>query len=1013
MAVARTWHVRLLGAASLDGVGVDGKDLERKAAALLAYVSLEGPTPRTKLAGLLWPDADEKQARTNLRQLLFRLRPFAGLLVAGDVLRLGPRASVDVAVLRDWVSEGEHHRVAQASAAGSCDLLAGLDYDDCADLHEWVLAQRQHVLDLLCDSLEAEAERLEGTAAYRDALPLARRLADLDPVSEAGYRRLMRLHSLTGDRSAALEVYRRCRAALADALGIEPLPLTVELATAIEQGHLPTPVTLPVPIGVFVGRQEELDELADRLADPALRLLTLVGPGGVGKTRLAVEAAARNVERFGDGAHFVSLAPLTSVEQLVPAVADALGFSFYSQQEPGLQLVNYLCDKELLLVLDNFEHLRDGVGFVSEMRERAPQVKMLVTSRERLQLDGEWVYPVAGLGVPDAAPNDRVSIAPAVRLFIERARQAVPGYHLDPPHASAVARICRMVQGMPLAIELAAPWIWALSPDEIADRIEANLDLLATSDQQLPERHRSLGAAFTYSWDLLTDPEQEAFAKLSVFRGGFDREAADAVTGASMATLLSLVSRSLLTRSANGRFELHELLRQFGRERLDGRQRLRGSVERSHGTYYLRLLRDEDSPPISGRRDPFRRVDEELDNVLAAWKWAASAADAEEILSSDAQLKVYFELRGRAHEGVQVFDRAIDCLDDDDPHQRRARGCLLADRGWLYYLLGKYAEAATSAEEALTRLRPIQEHRGLGVALSTLGNAALSTGDYEEARLHFVEALTVANAEGHEGRITRVHGNLALVEHELGHYAEADRQYQAVLRRSLDADDHHAVVKSRLNLGTLRLDTGLLEEARRLFEEGLDLATAIKDEYLRPVFLSNLAAVALKSGDHHEARAICDEALALARACGDESVASSISTHAGRASVALGEHARAQDELEHALVTARSIGRLPKVLYAIVGFAELEAARGALEQAASLLALVVHHPATAPDSRERAEALLPDLLDRLAPNAAARATTWGRMAITGAEELVVRRVGVQDGPLDRRDDVDTESLDGR
>ena len=335
-----------------------------------------------------------------------------------------------------------------------------------------------------------------------------------------------------------------------------------EHKTTAVRGH-----NLPAQATSFVGRQEELGEIAGLLADPRCRLLVLVGPGGIGKTRLAIEAAAALLGDFADGVYFVPLQSVAAPEFIGPAVAQAIGFSFYGSDDPREQLFDYLRDRRMLLVVDNVEHLLPGGELLAELLARAPHVKLLVTSREVLGLREEWVRPVRGLAFPPgegAAPAGSYS---AVQLFAERARQVNASFSLE-REAGCAAEISRLVEGMPLAIELAAAWLRALPCAEVAREIQGSLDFLTTTLRNVPERHRNVRAVFEQTWNRLPAAEQEVFRRLSVFRGGLTREAAGAVAGADLPTLQSLVDRALLSVSPAGRYEIHELLRQFAAERL-------------------------------------------------------------------------------------------------------------------------------------------------------------------------------------------------------------------------------------------------------------------------------------------------------------------------------------------------------------------------------------------------------------------------------------------------------------
>jgi predicted ATPase len=330
----------------------------------------------------------------------------------------------------------------------------------------------------------------------------------------------------------------------------------------------------------------------DRMLDESdCRLLTLVGPGGVGKTRLALEAAARRIDRYQHGVHFVPLVGVPAPDLLAAAVAESLQFqvdSAHSAVPAGDQLVDYLRERATLLVLDNFEHLLDARDLLTELIEQAPRVDLLTTSRERLQVQSEWVLDLEGLELGNG--NGHAGESAAVRLFVDRARQVDNGYTLSEQERPHVERLCRLVNGMPLGIELAAAWASTLPCSEIADEIERNLGFLETTMHDVPQRHRSLRAAFDQSWRLLLDDERRVFSQLAVFRGSFARDAAAAVARAGLTELHGLVSKSLVRRAELGRFELHELLRQYAAERLAAEHVELAEARERHARFYLGMV---------------------------------------------------------------------------------------------------------------------------------------------------------------------------------------------------------------------------------------------------------------------------------------------------------------------------------------------------------------------------------------------------------------------------------------
>jgi predicted ATPase/class 3 adenylate cyclase/tetratricopeptide (TPR) repeat protein len=729
---------------------------------------------------------------------------------------------------------------------------------------------------------------------------------------------------------------------------------------------------LPSPRTSFVGRREELDEIDRRLEEPDCRLLTLVGPGGIGKTRLALEAAARRLDRYAHGVHFVPLAPVSAPDFLAPAVADALQFpidaahSGFSAQD---QLIDYLSERSTLLVLDNFEHLVEGAGLITALIERAPSVEILTTSRERLNVQSEWVLDVEGLAV---SGNGNGRADGAVRLFVERARQVDPGFELTDEEHAHVARICRLVGGMPLGIELAAAWVSVLPPAEIADEIERTIGFLETSMRDVPERHRSLRAAFDHSWRLLSDEQRSCFEQLSVFRGSFTREAAGDVAGASLGLLSGLVSKSLVRRLDLGRYELHELLRQYAVERLGEEGDSVTEVRERHARYYVGRLADRHEaffgPRMSDARDELRR---DIPNLRAAAEWAVTSWPDDDACGALDALTGFFTVHSWP-EGLETFESLAALLGYSpeagvDP---TAASSILLDalaRQVSFAATLGYDEAQDSLGRALLpELRSRGLDRDVALCLEALGTNACYLDAYPEAVTLLEEAVAVAASVGDQWAELGSRqwlGFTTLLQDDLDATRAA---FEASHRLAVEMDQPLALAFALSKLG-------LLSDASRDYARAIDMHTeanayfdAVGERGGAGYALSRASVSAYCLGDYEEALRYGEAGYTAFADVNHRWGMIGAACRVGFALAALGDHDRARERLSWALGRARATEAMSLALLALSGVGVLLARQGEERRAAELLAFVLGYPGFPPfyfitshPELERLEAELP------------------------------------------------------
>jgi predicted ATPase/DNA-binding CsgD family transcriptional regulator len=742
---------------------------------------------------------------------------------------------------------------------------------------------------------------------------------------------------------------------------------------------------LPRQLTRFVGRERELAEIKGLLAETTCSLLSLVGPGGIGKTRLAVQVASEMSEAFADGVYFVDLNAVQSVTFLVSAMMDALNPPSLAH-EGQEALLNYLRDKEMLWVLDSFDQCLAGGGemLLTAILSAVPGVKFLVTSREALNLQEEWLFHVPGLPFPESGRGDDLEAYAAVQLFVERARRVRRGFS-PVDEQEGVLRICQLVEGMPLAIELAASWVKTLKCMAIADEIQRNLDFLTTHLRNVPQRHRSMRAALDYSWKSLTPEEQTVFSRLAVFRGGFRRHAAEQVAGASLVTLSTFVDKSLLRWEPDGRrYKVHELLRQYAQEQLEGTAEEADRVRDLHCIYYTDFIHER-TADIQGieQQGAVREIAAEIENVRTAWRWAIEKEKVEAIQKSAVTLQLFYDLQGHFLESATAFEMAVESLDrlQPDPATAFSLAHVLLQLGWIYIRLGRLEEAeavvARSREfyHELDRLPPPGFATDPLIALGILANIR---GDYGEATglAHEARRLHETRADNH---------NLQIVFYVLANAAFAQGEYQA-------AQDHawraYAVTQATGNrwfmayvvseLGHVARTLGDYDQACQHYQASYAIKEELDDPEGMAVALNHLAKTESLQGNYQGARELFQRSLAIYREINDRGGLAASLNGLGDTARALGDLSAAGQYLHEALQITTEMQFTSLSLAVLTGLGELLLDAGRPEQAAELLSCALHHPASDQETRDRALACLARVQANLAPEPLAAALDRGQ-----------------------------------
>ncbi|MCE7982873.1 MAG: hypothetical protein DYG89_16950 [Caldilinea sp. CFX5] len=1027
----------LLGTPKLlrDGKVVSGF-ITRKAEALFYYLAItERPHTRAALATLLWPEMSEQNARKNLRDVIASLRKLVGdhLLISHQTVAMDLTQScwVDVAELSKVLTDPRNAALDDLREAVGLyhgEFLEGFYIVHASPFDEWTRQKREEYHTLVLNGLHLLADRYLAAGEYDPGLTATRRLLLLDPWNEEAHRKQMILLALTGQRSAALAQYQSCVQILADELRVEPMPETTALYRQMRDGEpleallaLPTqaearrrlgtnatvavapmvpaptlPHNLPRQLTPLVGRFHESLVVYNKVLDPAYPLVTIVGEGGVGKTRLALRVAhaiaeglppgqseeggrrgargalhpfqtAGNGGRaplFVDGVWFVPLAGLAAdgnvVEQIAEAIATVLDLDLADGAQLKSQLFARIAGKQLLLILDNFEQLGAGVGFLVELLHSCYHLKLLVTSRHRLNLQAEFVYRLEGLTAPDPVEetdwaNQSLLDFDSIQLFLERANRTSPGFTLTAENQRHVLAICQFVEGLPLGIELAAALVEHHDVAVVAQQLTNNYAFLAANLADLAPRHRSMSRVLDYSWQLLTPAEAQILAQCAVFHGGFSLEAATAITGATLLQLESLVHQSLLRYADDARFALHELVQRFAAEQLDRLPAQKRLVLNRFYAYYLNLLYTNQSL-LPEQRQLAVALRLEFDNIRSAWLLAVAANDVTALAKGLDGLMLCSELMGRYKAGETLIRHARQWCEeqrtavaDEQPAIHHLLARLRLAQGYLSYKLGNLGDAAVSFERALEEGRRRQDPLLLaeghfrvmalwlargnyraalavggealqwarqgesstleGNILTHMGIAAGRLGAHEAAQDRFMHALQLAQRRGAKEAEATVLLHWGELYEQAGNFAKAlDCLQQALfLLRRLDKQTGIAMVLYRL--GSLLLSVSILGEARNYLEQALAILHRVSDRFYEEAVLTKLCNLFFRLGLYEKAEFYQEQALRLSTGAGHQAILAEALLYAGRLWAVRGQKRQAADALQRALAFWQESGQ--------------------------------------------------------------------------------------------------------
>ena len=963
---------------------------------LLSYLSLEGPQSRAHLGELLWSDA--KTPLGGLSVALSRLRQVCPGSIEADEYVVKSTLPTDALAFTRAAQQRQYK--------AALDLYQGSFLENVilpgwsVTLESWVYttgetlaAQAQTCLLKLAERY-AEEGRVDLAAQYAETaytLPAA-------PAPEPETLTLIFDLLQEGRHEAAQAV-----AAEAEELGLTLVKAASSRAKTSAVSH-----NLPPSKNAFIGRHEEIVMLSTRLSDPNCRLLTLKGPGGIGKSRLALNVARAQLSlpHFKDGVYFASLESLGSPDLVPTRIAEVLELSLSAQESPIDLIMSFLHQKRVLLVLDNFEHLREAVLTLAEILAACPLLTCLVTSRVRLNLKDEWVFRVDGLAYPTSAGQlDVLLDYDAPKLFTQRAQQALINLSLTRSDYPDLIKLCSLTGGMPLALELAAAWLRTISLRQVVEEVERGIGLLASDYRNDDTRHESISGILEQSWQHLSKDGQEALLKLSVFEGGFTRAAATQVAGTTLSTLASLLDASMLSRKTGERYGFHPLTKQYFLQRLLEDLAHFQATKCQHASHYLSLAEEAESE-LRGEKQKgwLERLDQELSNFRSALHWSISQGEAETALRLASALLTFWEVRGYFAEGLAWLEQSLGLV---GKIEERSRVKALHAAGTLAERQGDLKAAHTYFEAGLTSAKSLGDQALIVKLLTGMGVTQMHLGNYVDAQVYFREGVDISRSLQDVWGLGRLLSSLGIVETHRANYSAARAYFEEALPLRKSSGDILGLAASLQNWGLLEVKEGNYLTARTLTEQSLEITEDLGHVYGSAALLNSLGFLEEHDGNLPAAKSYYRRCLLLRDRIGDQRGRAEVLTNLGEIALKQNSYAEARENFEQSLKISYELDFKSQIVENIEKFASLACSVGNFAYAiqywscAKRLRQGMGEPLTASE-KQRYDQIFAAAYDHLDIKALETAQEVGqRLTVEEVVDQILKQLGLpRDNPVE-------------